>query len=641
MRRVRPTMDGLEQRCVMSATTVAEPLAQVASAAASNGAFSNNGQKFTYSTPQGTRVAISIKGRGSLEGTFVDPAGALNLRYGRTNSFTKITSDVHGGSGRALLATIFSHDQAVSGTTNSLSGIGSPLIGMINLRKFDLIPGGTINVTAGIGTLGLRSAGPGSQIQLRELPESTTTTTSPNGTTTTSPTTATTTGPISTTTNNINNSVISNVFLVQTLAGSDGEFVSAGNILLQSTGGNPGPPPAPPGVVVAIDHVNGDVPAPDLLNDVRIFGYDPVAGQVVRFQLDLQAATGVVDTSFAPIPVAGAPADVGVALGRDNERLVLLVDTGTNVSVYDATYGTNLGSFSVPAGFNDVGSTDSVTVVGDTTANQLQMLDVAASLAAGTAVAPIGNPANYTPPAGLSLLGGITGLPGSNQVYSSVAAPFNTLQPLDNQLGTLNVSTTTSTPLANGSLSLSYDFSTVQQKAFTQGGNFVPVQAGNPDQTAVAVGSVDRSLAINSVGQNSSGAAVPNTVKLFGQVSLTGRGAIVINYPNQLTDLSESFRPDLAGTVVIDVQGNIQSVKGTDANGLVLNNAGNLNLVAFSRMSNSTIIGEPVSHIRIPKRTNVSISSTARSVGGRNGVTFVPGLQQVGPLSQTHNRPEA
>src|SRR5690606_32989103 len=151
----------------------------------------------------------------------------------------------------------------------------------------------------------------------------------------------------------------------------------------------PGPPPAPPGVVVAIDQINGAVPAPDLLNDVRIFGYDPTTGRVLRFTLDLRSNTGVVDSSFAPIAVPGTPDQVGVALGRDNERLVLLVDTGTNVSVYDATYGTSLGSFSIPAGFTDIGSTDAVTVISSTAANQLQMVDVAASLAAGTAVAPV------------------------------------------------------------------------------------------------------------------------------------------------------------------------------------------------------------------------------------------------------------
>ena len=245
MRRVRPMLDGLEQRCVMSATTVAEPLAQVAAAAASNGVLSQDGQKFTYSTPQGTRVAITIQGRGTLEGTFVDSLGALNLRFGRTNGYSKIVSDVHGGIGRALLATVYSQDQATSGTTNSLTGIGTPVINAINLRKFDLIPGGTVNVTSGIHLLGLRSAGVGSQIQLRELPESlippyrlssassTTSSSSSSSSSSTSGTglTSTTGNPLtSATTNNISNQYISNAFLVQTLAGSDGEFVSAGKI---------------------------------------------------------------------------------------------------------------------------------------------------------------------------------------------------------------------------------------------------------------------------------------------------------------------------------------------------------------------------------------------------------------------------
>jgi hypothetical protein len=307
--------------------------------------------------------------------------------------------------------------------------------------------------------------------------------------------------------------------------------------------------------------------------------------------------------------------------------------------VYDATYGTGLGSFSVPAGFNAIGSTDAETVIGSTTANQLQMLDVQSSLAAGTLVAPLGDPAAYTPPAGLSLLGGVTGLPASNQVYNTVAAPFNALQPLDKQLGFLNVATTSSRPLLNGGQDLFYKFATTQQKAFTKNGAFVPIPAGNPDRTAVALGSVDRSLAVNTVGTDKDGDPVPNTVNLFGQISFVGRGSIVLDYPNQLSDLTESFRPDLAGNVLIDVQGNVQSIRGTDASGLVINDAGNLNLVAFQRMTNSTIVGEPVSHIHIQRRNNVSISSTARTVGGRNGVTFVPNLQEIGPLSQTHNRP--
>ena len=92
----------------------------------------------------------------------------------------------------------------------------------------------------------------------------------------------------------------------------------------------------------------------------------------------------------------------------------------------------------------------------------------------------------------------------------------------------------------------------------------------------------------------------------------TRRGTITINYPNQLSDLSESFRPDLAGTAIIDVQGNIQSFRGLSANGLVLNDTGNLNLVKTGLLTNSTIIGQPVGHIQTPlnHRSNVLIISS-------------------------------
>ena len=65
--------------------------------------------------------------------------------------------------------------------------------------------------------------------------------------------------------------------------------------------------------------------------------------------------------------------------------------------------------------------------MGDVATNQLQMIDIPLSLAAGTAQLPVNEPgypppANYTPPAGFSLVGGLTGLVGTNQVYPTVAA---------------------------------------------------------------------------------------------------------------------------------------------------------------------------------------------------------------------------
>lgn len=691
MRRVRPIMEGLEPRRVMDASspiaaaggavagppaddapilysaaatpgdgaydpiiaeTTAAPVAAsggpaipAAAGRGSAGTFSNNFQRYAYVTPRGTRVVLTVQGRGSLEGTFVDDAGALHLVYDRSNAYTKIVSNVHGGSGRADLASVMSRDQADSGAINSVSGIASPIIGMINLRQFDLVPGGTVNVTAGIGVLGLRSAGPNSQIQLRALPDSVVTT-ERSDTTGNTPTYNNSLANIintdsgTSTTSNIQNNVVSDVFFVQALAGSDGEFVSAGDIALVSNPQDPGPPPPPPGVVVTIDHIQGNLPAvPDLQTDPRIFGYDPVTGRVLRFQVDLNQGTGVVDSGFAPIAVAGAPEDVGLALGRVGRRQVLLVNDGASVSVFDATYGTGLGSFTVPAGFNEMASTDSVTILGSVAQNQLLQVDVTRSLAAGTVVAPPQNPAPYTPPAGLSLLGGMSGLPGSYQVYTTVGGTYDTLQPLQNQLGYLNVAAASAVNDPDGGLTLVNQFSTVQQQAFAPGGVYTPIPAGNPDDVATSVGSIDRSLAVNTGLVN--GAAAPNTIQLFSQQTQSRRGTVVLDYGNQLSDLSESFRPDLAGSVLIDVQGTIQSIRGTTADGLVLNNAGLLNLVSFQQVSNSAIVGEPVGHIRINRRDNVSISSTSRSVGGRGGVTYVPKLQQIGPLSQTFNRPQA
>ncbi len=613
------------------------------------GTFRKNYQQFTYRTPGGGVATLSIQGRGSLQGTYVDSSGALNLRFGLSNAYTKIVSNVQGGDGRAPLASVFSQTMASSGTQGDLSGIGSPVIGMVNLRQYDLIPGGTINLEAGVGVLGLQSAAAGSQIQLRELTgmEPASDRYDARGNTPTynaslanvinvNPPGSTSQSGLTGTVQTGANPIISNLFLVQTLAGGDGEIISAGNVLLQTTHGDPGLPPPPPGVVVAIDRVDGALTAPvNLQTDPRIFGYDPATGQVLRFQLNLNDGTGAVDGSFAPIVVPGAPADVGLSLGRDAGRLALLVNTGSTITAYDATYGADLGSFTVPAGFFATGSTDVFTVIGGPSANQLQQIDVTASLAAGHAVAPAGNPAPYAPPAGLSLLGGLTGIPASVNVYTSVAGTYNTLQPLENQLGFLNVSVTATKPSANGGQNVVNSFATVQQQASTP---FVPIPAGNPDDVATSMGSVDRSLAVNTGLAN--GAAAANTIRLQSQVTATPRGTITLNYPDQLSALSESFRPDLAASVIIDVQGTIQSVHGTSANGLVLNDSGFLNLVSFQKMSNSTIIGEPVNHVRIVHRDNVFIGSTERTAASRGAVTLIPNLQQVGPLSQTRNRPQ-
>ena len=126
---------------------------------------------------------------------------------------------------------------------------------------------------------------------------------------------------------------------------------------------------------------------------------------------------------------------------------------------------------------------------------------------------------------------------------------------------------------------------------------------------------------------------------------------MVLQYPNQLGDLSESFRPDLNGSTaagtgpaLIDVQGNIQSFRGLTASGLVLNDTGYLNLIRTGQLSHSTILAQPIGHVQTPpaQRTNdvLLISTDNRDFGKRSGVTtLVSGLTQIGPLSLTNNSP--
>jgi hypothetical protein len=653
-RRLRPSIEGLEPRLVMSLPASGLPV--VADSSPPGGEFFHNFQQFNYTTPSGTHVELQIVGRGSLEGTHVDSSGALHLLFSRTNSFTKIMSNVHGGTGQADLASVFSRDLFENGAANSLSGIGASVLHTINLPNFNLIPGGTINVTSGINNLNLNSVGPNTQIQLRELPSTVTA-----GQTTT------------TTSAGINDSFVTGAFQVQGLSNTGGEFLSAGSIVNVTAPGVPGPPPAPPGIVLKINHINGNIAsAPNLLTDNMIFGYDPVKGEVIRFNLVpatnpasgepvMSKQTGTPDPSFAPIQVQppGSTTPVALSVGRNGSRLVLLVSTGSVISVYDATFGTPLGSFATTAGFtaNALGSTDTLTVMGDVATNQLQMIDIPRSLAAHTAEPPLNPdnippPASYTPPPGFSLVGGLTGLPGSNQVYPTVAATFNTFQPSVTQLGLLTAATSIALPTASGPLQLVRQFTTVSEKAIQTAGAFVPVTPlNNPMLIGVPEGSVDSSLAINSIGTTQTPGQFTNTATLLGPVSLSTHGKITLATTDPITDLSESFRPDLTGSTaagtgpaLIDVQGNIQSLRGLTASGLVLNDTGYLNLIKTGTISTSTILAQPIGHVQTPAahRANdvLLISTDNRSFGKRGGVTtLVSGLNQIGPLSLTGDSP--
>jgi hypothetical protein len=295
--------------------------------------------------------------------------------------------------------------------------------------------------------------------------------------------------------------------------------------------------------------------------------------------------------------------------------------------------------------------------MGDVATNQLSMIDVPLSLAAGTAQMPVNEPryppaSNYTPPAGFSLVGGLTGVVGTNEVFPTVAAVFDSFQPTVTQLGLLTAGTSVAETNPSGGLVLVRQFTTISQQAIQSHGSFTPVSpSNNPMLTGVPEGSVDSSLALNTIGTTTTPGQYTNSVKLLGPIELDSHGTITLQTTDPITDLSESFRPQLngnaaagTGPAVIDVQGTIQSLRGQTATGLVLNDTGYLNLIRTGQISTSTILAQPIGHINTPpaKRSNdvLLISTDNRDFGKRSGVnTLVSNLFQVGPISLTNNSP--
>jgi hypothetical protein len=578
----------------------------------------------------------------------VNGSGALNLVFDGTNAFSKIVSHVKGGNGRAPLASITNGQLIAAGAQNSLSGVGGNVIQGVYLKSYDLIAGGNINLTSGVNTVVLDAVASDTQIHLRELPpppSSTTSTTSTlgvvvsqsgtttgaalRGTTTTTTTSDTLQAGQSTT---AANEGVTTAYLAQgnggqTLTSVEGIFTPGTNIVepLPATQPSQTEPPAPPGVILKINRIEGSSTAPvNLLTDPKIFGYDPTTGQVLRFDINLNNNTGAVDPTFMPISVPGDPASVGLNLGSNGSQLDVLVSSGTTVFAYNATTGAAAGSFTTSGPVNGIGTADTVTVLGSTTTNQLQMINLTASLQTGVAQPEPGNPQTFTPASGFTLLGGLTGLPGSTSITAAVGAVFDTFTPTQTQLGEQPINTIS---VGRGA-KLSYQFNAGTASAVTQSGTFVTVQTNPPiaTQPGAALGSIDQSFALVAGASNG-----------VNTINLSSGGSIKLNYPDLLTGLSAAFRADLASSALIDIQGDAQSIRGSSANGAVINDNGNLNLVKFANVSNSTIVGQPVSHLHILKRSHLTVLTPSRTAGSRNGVTVDANLNPIGPLSQTND----
>jgi hypothetical protein len=658
--RTRPAIEGLEDRKLLSRAAVGPAVAD-----GSGGTFSQDFRVFSYTTPTGGHATIQVVGLGNLQGTTA-PGGVLNLVFGATNAYSKITGAVKGGGGHAPLESIQNSQLINAGASNSLSGVGGNVVQSFLLSPFDLVAGGRINLTSGVNALILDSIGPDTQINLRALPPAPSTQVSlptSNLLVSTTPTSAGSTSSVtifrafSTTTSSTASSDttlqalesttitspygVSTTYLTngngsQTVTSVSGEFKSVGNIVEPLPTGQPiqTVPPAPPGIIMKVNRINGKTKGPiNVLTDPRIFGYDPVTGQVIRFALNLKTNTGVVDSTFAPISVPGAPTVAGLDIAWNGSQRVLLVSSGTTVYAYNASTGAFVGQFTDTNSFigslpiNSIGATDTLTVLGSYQTNQLYAIDLQASLQSGVAQPARGNPQPFTPQAQFTLLGGLTSSPGTNIVFATIAAHLDSTQPDQTQLGIQAVSTASVATMKGQGSVLSNHLSALANTPVKQLGAFVNVPAVQPatGPPGQALGSIDQTLALVT---GASGGT--NTLT-------TETGKITLAYPNPLAGLSETFRPDLVGSALIDIQGTVQSIRGGTATGMVLNDTGNLNLVKFQSLENSTIVGQPISHLEIAKRSHVIVLTPSRTVAGRNGVTVFKGLNRIGPLTQPND----
>jgi hypothetical protein len=166
--RARPVVEGLEGRQLLSAGASHGAAAQAS--ALPGGVLSAKGQVFRYVTISGGIATLRVVGVGTLEGTSVDSSGDLHIVYGGTNAYSKIVGTVQGGSGLARLASIRNLQLINAGMPDSLSGVGGTPLAAVLMSNFDLVPGGSINLTPGVTSVVLHSIGQNTEIHLRNLP---------------------------------------------------------------------------------------------------------------------------------------------------------------------------------------------------------------------------------------------------------------------------------------------------------------------------------------------------------------------------------------------------------------------------------------------------------------------------------------
>ncbi len=658
-RKTRPKVENLESRALLS--TTANPGGSV-SAQATAAAATTPLKELDYTSSSGGHVTINLYGSGTLAGSKLDSTGVLDLEFSGTTAQSGIIGKIVGGDGHAPIKLLKHSGLPVT----SLSGVGSSLLNVVNLKDFDLVAGGQVNLTGGVHIFFLNSVAGRTQVHLRELPAALL-----NGSTTTG----------STSENGVTVAFALDVAAGQTLTNVGGTFIPGTNLFASpvlsanSIVKDPGAPPAPAGVVVTITHVNGPATLPPGLGNPQkfgyipqIFGYNAASNSLVRYNITTDA-NGV--TTGNPVPGGGilnairtgAAANAGASLGRKGTEQVVLVNNGTHVWAYDAVTGAPAGHFSLSTSpdltpiFTDptnlpshIGVVDSFTVVGTagnaTSLGRIVAINLTESLNSGVAVIAkdaAGNPTlPYASARAFGLSGGFASIPGSSTLYTAGGGFFDPYQPNQNQRGVAS--------LSPGPKAGTVAFTEAARNAFTGLGGVttpsgpdggIPAPPASVTNPSDAFANIDLNLALNTT--NALTLPGTNTITLYSPSNFAKVTSVTLNNtPNLLSAITGTFRPGLDGAALVDINGNTQSFRATDATGMVFNGLGNTNLVKIHSLTDSTIIGYPLAHLKIPaaSRINDVIVSTSRTPGMRNGVTVLSNFRPTGPLTEPLSPPQ-
>lgn len=641
-RRLKPALEGLEDRQLLNARTrlvdgtpindkdLRRLMVQLSNTYPDGSRVPSSDRRLMYETPSGQTAIVTLYGKGTLKGSTVEN-GVLNLVYDLTDNSSRIIAQVRGG-GVAPLAGIRDANTPV----RSPSSAGVNPIAAVVMPRFALVDGGYINLTGGVQEVNLYSLGRHTEVHLVQGFPPEEETINPN--------------QIFSTAANFGEFTFGQAVgsveadrgaLVEASAAS-GFAATGATIQVGNAGGQPqvpppspfpltgtnkqNEPPPPEGIDFKVTRVDaGPLPSPPLENP-RFFAVDPLADLLIRYN----ANSGVPDLAI-PLPSLSTDSP-SVGLASVAGFQYVLVGDGSTVYAFDSVSGEPVGSFTVSGteaeasgltSIDGIGSNSTVTVfVQAGTPGVAVGIDLASSLASGKAVM-VGSA--YRPDRELSLVGGATGVSGSEVIYASVAGHFDSAQPNLNQFGMVAL-----TSSASG-------IREIDRAAIPAGPGGGFINAGPPGDLlpdpASGLGSVEGALAritgVNDQGQN--------TVTLYNPTSnLAVIGSETLDSPNQLSGLSKSYYPELRNAALVDVQGTLKRFSAEGVVGLVINGRSTVNLVAAGATIDTAVIGKPINHIALSRRQNVQLLSSPRGINGkitRGDVNLRFQPPSIGPVS--------